>query len=540
MTPRPQVERIYTRDPYLNCTAPRPRTYHARPRPSLKMAAHDREAEEAIHVDDIDLISSLPPELFLKITQYLSVPDVLKCVRVCRNWNECLTLPDMSFFWRRACRYAGLPDYYLKKNTTTNPHALFHATRLHLKEVEKLTPEIKPIVGSHPFESTTKCEYAGSGMFVKSIDYSSLDKKETVIGELCPEKQTIVKRDTFVGDHGPITWTAMIGDNVVWQTQDCHWFRYNLKNHSFHKMFTIRMARSMGDTIGHCRHCMFVLLAETENTMHGYSWLFNFIKLESFEDTSSPMRQKVKVPIPPGITQFIPRPVRAHLVPDDGDCSSHRLVIQGGTGGCVFKVTHKGPDGIKLSPKPIGTMNPFFDSDAAVMVVNTTSEMVLSQDETLVGMVTSVVYPFASGLCLHMFDMDTCERVVSVQVEWKEGYNDAEILTFSRLYAVLGVGHSKGVVKVVNPRNGKIVLTRGELSHGLPPVIPMARLLFIHYQGAYKDNCLVDVQSPFNLTIVYRKGTNNMEGLYFHPFPEKPYPGTGIVVEEESEDDRGD
>lgn len=494
--------------------------------------------DEFMHVDsqELDLIYNLPPELFLKITQYLSVPDVLKCTRVCRNWNELLSLGELAPFWRRACKHAGLPDYYLRVNST-NPLKLFHDARLHKGIVRKLMPEIKTLVGEHPLESTTKCEYAGRGFFVKSIDYSSLDERETIIGELCPEKQTIEKRDSMVGNIGQVQWAAIIADNVVWQAQDGRWFRYDIENRSFHKLFTVTQTRNMGDSIGYCRHCFFIVFAGTENTMHGYSWHFNFVKLENVNDTS-PTRQQFKVPIPPGITQFIPRPVKAHLIPDDEHCSGHRLIIQGGTGGCVFKVDHQGPEGMKLSPKPIGTLNPFYDSDAAVMVVNTTSEMTLSHDEQLVGMVTSVVYPFASGLCLHIFEVDTYKRIVSLQVDWKDNFNDAEVLCLSRLYTLLGVGHSKGVIKVVNSRNGQIVLTHSGLSRGLPPVIPMARLLFIHYQGAYSDDCLVDIQSPFTLVILYRKGVGNMEGVFFHPFPEKPYLGTGIVVEEESEDDR--
>lgn len=512
---------------------------------NIKMAAHDHDEcehdDELMHVDpqDLDLVSNLPLEIFLKITEYLPVRDGLICTRVCRYWNALFSLAEMAPFWRRACKYAGLPDYYLKGNTA-NPMKLFHDMRVRRDSLWTLAPECKAVVGDHPLESTTKCEYAGRGLFVKSIDFSSLDKKETIIGELSPENQNIVKRDSMVGKYGQVSWTAVIGDNVVWHTQDNHWFRYDINKRTFHKLFTVSLSRSMGDTIGHCRHCFLVVLAGTENTMHGYSWLFYFIKLNDLEKGGDPIKQQAKVPIPPGITQFIPRPVKAHLIPDDDDCSSHRLIIQGGTGGCVFQVTHNGTDGIKLSPKPIGTLNPFFDSDAAVMVVNTTSDMTLSHDEKVIGMVTSVVYPFASGLCLHIFDVDTYERIVSVQVDWKENFNDAEVLCLSRLYTVLGVGHSKGVIKVVNSRNGKILLTQNGLSHGLPPVIPMARLLFVHYIGTYSDDCLVDVKAPFSLVIFYRKGVGNVEALYFHPFPEKPYLGTGIVVEEDSEDDRDD
>lgn len=501
------------------------------------MAGGDIEDMELMS-QELDLVSHLPPEIFLKITEYLAVPDGLRCSRVCRYWNDLFTLAEMSPFWRRASKYAGLPDYYVKYNSS-NPRKLFNDIRLHRDSVRVLAPTIDGAIGDYPLESTTKCEYAGQGLFVKSIDYSSIDHKEIIIGELCPEKKNIVRRDSFTGDFGQVTWTSIIADNVVWQTQDSHWYRYDINKRTFHKMFTVALSRSMGDTIGHCRHCFFFLLAGTENTMHGYSWLFKFIKMEDPTGATKPIEQQAKTPIPPGITQFIPRPVKAHLIPDDDDCSSHQLIIQGGTGGCVFRVTHQGGE-IKLSPKPIGTLNPFYDAEAAVMVVNTTSEMTLSHDEQLIGMVTSVVYPYASGLCLHIFDVKTYHRITSVQVDWKDSFNDAEVLCLSRLYTVLGVGHSKGVVKVVDSHNGKILMTQIGLSRGLPPVIPMARLLFIHYQGVYNEEALVDVRSPFSLVILFRKGVGNMESMYFHPFPDNPYPGTGIYVEEESEDDRDD
>lgn len=488
---------------------------------------------------DFDFLSNLPPEVVLKVTAYLPVKDVLKCLAVCRNWNGILSVGELAPFWRRACHHAGLPDYYIREHMPNckYPSELFHEARLHKDKVALCKPEIHTVTGSHPLESTTKCEYAGQGFFVKTVDYTSLQNEETVIGELCPENKTVLKRDTLTGSYGQVTWAAVTSGNIIWMTQDHHWWRYNIKSRTFHKLVIGRQQRSMGDTIGYCRHCLFLVVAGTENTMHGYSWQFQFLKIDEKDRATE---HKAKTPIPPGITQFIPRPVKAHLIPEDDNCSSHQLIIQGGTGACVFRVTHDKEEGMKLSPKPIGTLNPFFDSDAAVMVVNTTSEMTLSHDEELIGMVTSVVYPYASGLCLHIFDVKTYERIISVKVDWKDSFNDAEVLCFSRLYAIVGVGHSKGVVKVVQCHTGRILLSHQGLSRGLPPVIPMARLLFVHYQGSYGDESLVDVRSPFTVLVLYRKGIGNIEGVYFHPFPQLASRNHIIELEEESEDDRDD
>lgn len=504
--------------------------------------AEDMEPEE------LDIISRLPPEVVLNVTRSLTLRDVLNCCQVCSYWHDLFTSAEMAPFWRRINRAAGFGDNYFRYKGIPD-HRLLHEIDKHRRMVSALKPEMIKFTGRHPFESATKCEYAGKGFFVKTIDYSSLESVETVIGELCPEERTIKKLDVMVGDHGPVTFATVIGDNIVWQTSDRYWFKYDINTSTFHTMFTTDGSQKMGDTIGYCRHCMFIVLGGTENCMHGFSWHFTFLKVDNGRDCRNPHKQLIKFPIPHGITQFIPSPVTAHLIPEDEHCTSHRMIVQGGTGGCVFKVTHEltssSEDGIKLSPKPIGTMNPFYDSDIAVMVVKTTSRMTLSHDQKLIGMVTSVVYPYNSGLCLHIFDVDSYERLVSVKVDWMEKYNDTEVLCLSRLYAVLGVGHSKGILKVVNSQDGTVLLTLSKLSRGLPPVIPLARLLYVHYEGVYSEEALVDISSPFTLVVLYRKGVyrrgvGNIEALYFHPFPKRNKSNTAILLEEESEDDDRD
>ncbi len=489
-------------------------------------------------LERFDLISRLPPEVLLLVTRYFSVQDFLTCCLVCSDWHSVFTSDSMAQFWRKANEDAGFRgDYYRSRGVPD--HALLKEISKHRKKISEVKPEIKKMVGRYPFESTMKCEYAGRGYFVKTIDYSTLETVETVIGELCPIQRCIKKIDTIVGDHGSVSYATVIGEDVVWKTSTERWFKYSTLDCTFHDLFATNEIRRLGDTIGHCRHCMFLVTGGTENSMHGYSWNFTFARVSKNEGYRSPLRQQIKFPIPPGITQYIPRPVTAHLVPEDSECSSHRLVVQGGTGGCVYRLTHqetKGEREIKLSPKPIGMLNPFYDSDIAVMVVNTTSKMIMSHDEKLIGMVTSVVYPFSSGLCLHVFELDSYKRIVSVKVDWTERFNDTEVLCISRLYAVLGVGHSKGIIKIVNVSNGHIVLTHSELGRGLPPVIPLARLMFVHYEGVHSEECLTDICSPFTLTIIYRKGVGNLEALYFYPFNKKK--ADSSLLEKESEDDR--
>ena len=477
----------------------------------------------------VDPFSRLPAEMIQFLTDYLCVRDVLRWLRVCKSWNQMLHHPAMSAFWRRASVHAGLPDYYVQNHFPECSKAddLFHQARLYTNHISRIRPETKLLRGTHPFESSSKCEYAGQGYFVKTVDYQSLEEEETAIGELCPDRRIIQKISSFRGKYGEVNYASICANHVIWQTLQGCWFRYNLKEDEFSRLFPKQIKKQMGDSIGHCRHCLFMLIANIESVMHGYNWVLNFVKIEGnkvIEATHKPH-------IPPGITQFIPRPVKVHLVSNDG-CKTHRLIIQGGTGACIFEINHhentqenlrrgESAEGkqITISPKPIATLNPFFDSEIAVMVVTTTSEMTLSQDESLIGIVTSIVYPHASGLCLHVFDLRTNERISSVKVKWAEGFNDASILAISRLYAVMGVGHSNGTVKIVHCRSGKVVSSHSPLSRGLPPVIPMAKLMLVHMQGTYGDECLTDVKGKFNVAVLYRKGVGNIEAIFYDPFP---------------------
>ncbi len=490
-----------------------------------------------------NFLSDLLPEIVLHITGYLEVPDVFRCIRVCKAWHDMLCFGEMTMFWRRACVYAGLPASYVKERLSGSskfPSELFQDIRQHKAIVAAQKPEIHPIGGTHPFDSTQKCEYAGDGFFVKTIDYSTLKNEETVIGEFCSDQRSIVKRDGLQSDCGEVLWARHIAGNIIYQTAKGKWYRYNVADRQFIELTFGTQDKGQHYTIGYCRHCLFLVFTSIENAMHSYSWILYFLNFSDGRD-NKPLELRRKTPIPSGTTQYIPRPTRGHLLPMKcGDCSQgHRLIVQGGSGACVYNVTHSNEDGIQISPQPVGKLNPFFDIHIAVMVVNTTSEMTLSADEKVLGLITCIVYPFQSGLCLHLFDTKTYERLSSVKLDWKEGFNEGCVLAVNRLYAVLAVSHSDGCIKLMHTRTGELLLEVNNLKHGLPPIVPMSRLILIHYQGTYGEEDMIDVTNPLNLVIVYRQGIKSLQGVWFSPSPMDPAIDSAVNVAsgEESDDD---
>ena len=472
---------------------------------------------------EFTFLPSLPPNVVLRVTEVMAVPDVLRCMAVCRAWHRTLTRPEMVRFWQRACEFVCLPRYWLSEEMRMlrSPQEMFQAAREHQAHVCAITPTLKRFEGSHPFESTLKCKYAGEGYFVKTIDYPTLDHEETIVGRLCTETTEIVRVDTVAESYGEIQWASRVGRNVVWCTAKpkAALFRYDLDTREGGRLFQGQLLQGCNETLSHCQRCLLFVVVGTENSLHGYSWRLHFLR---FASGAAPTQSRYSVSIPPNHTQFVPRPVKALFLPEDESCSSHRLLLQGGVSACVFHIQNGENGEIKLNSRPIASLNPFYDSDVTVMVVNMSSEMVLSWDGQLVGMVTSIVYPFISGLCLHIFELDSYRRIISVCVDRKDtNFSDAKVLAVSGMYTIIGVGHSRGVVKIIESRSGRVLVEQCGLGHGLPPVAPISHLLQVHYQGVFNEQALVDILSPLQLIVLYRKGQRNIEGVFFHPFPKQ-------------------
>ncbi len=470
----------------------------------------------------VDFLSELPPELVLHIINHLKVPDVLKCLRVCKRWHHKLCLGEMAKFWRRACEYSGLPVEYIKKqliNSKKDPNELYRNIIHHKSIVASQKPEVGPITGTYPFDATHKCEYAGNGYFIRIIESKSEDD-EIAFGEFCSEKRSIVMLDSHRarGKCGEVIWTHHMAGNVMFQTGKGRWFRYNIADQRLIELTFGKHDKGRHYTIGYCQHCLFLVFVSTENSMHSYHWILYFLNFSDGRD-DKPLELRHKTPIPPGTTQYIPSPAKGHLLPlKPGDCSQgHQLIAQGGNGACVYNVTHSNEEGIQISPKPVGKLDPFFDINIAVMVVNTTSEMTLSADEKIIGLITCIVYPFKSGLCLHLFDTRTFERISSVKLDWKKGFDDGYVLAVNRLYAALAVSHDDGCIKLMHAHTGECLLNITGLQHGPPPIVPMSRLVLIHYQGTYDEESMLNMFGPLGLVIVYRQGIKNLQGVWFAP-----------------------
>lgn len=470
-----------------------------------------------------NFLSDLPPEIVLHVTSYLKVPDVLQCMCVCKAWHDMLCLAEMAAFWRRACVGAGLTPQYVKERLNGEfPTELFYDIRHHKSIVAAQRPENHPLCGISPHYETPKCQYAGDGYFVQTINAME-ENEEMLIGEFSSKDRCILRIDSQKCNCREVMWARHIAGDIIYHTARSRWFRYNIASRQFIELTVGNPDKRRLHTIGYCRHCPFIVICWTEESMHSYSWVLYFVNFSNGRD-KNPFVLHHKTPIPSGTTQYIPQPARGHLLPlVPGDCSQgHQLIVQGGSGACVYNVTHSDKDGIQVSPEPVGKLNPFFDIDIAVMVVNTISEMTLSDDEEVLGLITCIVYPFQSGLCLHIFHTRTFERLSSVKLDWKEGYSDGYVLAVNRLYALLAVDHSDGCVKLMHTRTGQCLLEIDGLDYGVPADVPMSRLVLMEYQGVYNEETMIDISNPLDLVIIYRQGIKNLRGIWLSPPPREP------------------
>ena len=465
----------------------------------------------------IDPFTVLPVDMIQQVSNYMSVRQVLRWRRVCKRWKEAVHNPAMSAFWRRASMRAGLPEYCVQKllPQCSAVDELFRQARSFTDHVARIRPETKRLNGIHPFESTRKCVYAGEGYFVKTVDRQSLEKEETAIGEMCPYSRTIQRVASVTGQYGDVVKATVMANHIVWHTSEGYWFRYHLVEETASRLFDTLIKSENLDSVGYCRHCLFVVIICSESPTHNYNWKMRFFKVEGDKVIESVHT----APIPSKVAQYIPRPVEALIISTDG-CKTHRFIAQGGTGACVFDLTHDFQEKkIEMSSKPVTILDPFYDCQIPVMVVSSTSSLVLSPDERFAALLTSIIYPYASGLCLHFFDMKTYKRTLSVRLNWEDTFNDCGLIAISELYAVVGIGHGHGHVKIVHCRSGNVVSSIGPIAKGLPPVPPMSRNTYVSMLGAYGEEHLVDIRGKLNMVVLYRRGEGNVEAVYYDPFP---------------------
>ena len=466
----------------------------------------------------LDRLSSLPPEIVQYLTKFFHVRTVLQWRLVCRAWRDMLLSPAMSGFWRRASRHAGVPPDTIRRlqPQCDSVDAIFQQARLNTDHIARIRPHSKFLRGVYPFEGTSRCLYAGNGYFVRTLDAQSLEEEETVIGQLCPHKRTIQKvASVHVGKQGELQFAANFANHIVWMTNEGHWFKYDLENRTHSRLVDRAVKKADKGSIGFCRHCLFFMVTSSEMIMHAYYWKLQFFKVEGEEVIEAIHRP----PMPSKITQYMPRPVKPHLISKDG-CRSHRLVVQGGTGGSVFDVTHDSEARTIDITESLATLNPYYDLQIAVMVVTAISEIVLSPDEKFVALIASIVYPYNTGLCLYFFDLTTFERTLWMRIKWREGFDDCQLIAVSSLYAVISVGHSDGIVKVIHCHSGDIVSSFGPItSNRLPPVVYSSRLKHVSTLGVHGQECLSDIRGKFSIAVVYRKGTGNLEAVFYDPYP---------------------
>ena len=472
----------------------------------------------------MDFFSNLDLDLVLNITLHLSTDDVLRCLVVCKGWSDMLRSKAFDPFWRRACEETGLSDPVQKaqQQKVASFYELFLIARRFGRVIASHTPQVKVLTGSpYPFDSTMNSEHAGQGYFVKHIDMLSVEYKETVIGKYNEETGIISKVGSKPGTHGWLLWSGMSARNVLWATTDGVWFGFEIDTEVFYTLLPHRKLSLGHEAVGCCENCLFVAIVSVESKLRGNVFSLQLLRLDSGMET--PVEWKHDIPFAKGLSSFMPKPVSALITPEGGSCSSHLLMLQSGYCVAVYRVEYKSETKEINIPTttPLAILNPYDDSDIAVMVVNNTSRLTLSRDKKFLGMLTSIAYPYHSGLFIHLWSADTFKRVSSVKVDWSKGeFSDPHLLSLGGLYSAIAVGHSFGCLKIVASRTGKVFKEHTMYARALQSVLPFIFEVTVDYIGVLSDACLNDL-SPVRVKMLFRDSRGrdraNMRMLQFVP-----------------------
>ena len=472
----------------------------------------------------LDFFSNLDLDIVLKIVSFLHWKDVLRCMCVSKGWNEILRLKYLDSFWKEACSSIGLNKAVIavQKRKFGSCSEVFFAAKAFGDVIASHAPRMKVLNSFFPFDSTTHCEHAGRGYFVKHVSLQCVDSVQFVIGHMSAESDAIVAlgaMNTQLG--GWMSWTGMCGGHVMWCLSSGHWYGFGVKQRNFYLFMTDRNLRYNNETAGGCPKCRTLALASVESKFRGYSWKLEMLRFEG-KDATKPVKWIKGFDYPEGLSQFMPKPVTVIVSPENGCCESHLVFLQSGYGTAAYRLTYDSASQTFDLSNCLKVMDPYSESGIAVMMVNNTTRIRLTADHRYLGIVTSLAYPKRTALYLTMWNIyRNFRKVSSVLIDWKENYSEPTLVSLGGVYSAISSGYLYGIFKIFESQTGKIVLDQTGVSRAIQATQPFVFDVTYDYFGAINEECLSEIVSPLPFRVIFRdhraRERTNMKLLYLDP-----------------------
>lgn len=426
----------------------------------------------------VDFISYLPPEVAEKILIYLSLKDVLACMRVSQHWFE--KIKDFTTYWKEALISLGISQYTSDRYRNKYPIYRDLVLKVHKTQqyIAASQPEIKFVSPSYPANLYFQCNYSRYGVLVGTM-YEDFNPLVTSVYMVHPSSGVLKRKYQFQPHTqnalNRVAWAHVYCDYLLSVSANGVWQGHNLATN---KTVLSWNGPNLFDTdliVRCCERCYMVAMVKLVSQCRPKDmyWDVRIIRLGRGNVYPSIIHSRLDY------LEYVPTSVAGYgykeiaLVPksdsidEDGFCDMHWLLMQWADTVYVHEV---------LSPynviqKPLSVLH----SDIDIVDVqyltserNNCTSFVLSSDQRLLG------YIFNSNL--YVWNLDT-QKLQSMNKINQKTKVQVRLLAIGHIFTIIGYESVNGHLQVLSTITGDLIFGThgfsavGQGSHmpGTPP-----------------------------------------------------------------------
>lgn len=416
-----------------------------------------------------DFIAYLPTPLTARILSFLSLSDVMTCLRVSKTWYE--AVHECEPYWLELCYSVGVTAEYLQKKPCSSVMAFALRAWRHALRVRNLfsskgymsTVESKYLIHSEAARAYSgmraqrrqyETSYAGSGTVLclgKGVGTDALLLHVTL-----PGITMYTERGLRVCSGWSITWSFISKGSkyINFSTSDARWGR--LEKGSTEAEYKSLLfwndtaPISMGEVhLAGCRKCS--LIAEVNRVaIAENSWSYRIIELDGSKRVVTQTSSVVNLVIPIRPVNYvhlesvavIPAFTAKSGSQRSRPCQEHLLLLQLGSAVAVYRLTSS-----LLNPEQVDLLCPYNDPSTVASVLQMGHKFTLSSDHTLLSLCTANT--------LHVWNLPKLELLSTVTVPVKYGSPfQWRCFAVGHLYSLV---HNQARVLVVCTLTGHII-----------------------------------------------------------------------------------
>ncbi len=305
--------------------------------------------------ETMDFIMLLPLELVYLVVSFLSLPNFLSCLAVCRPWNKRLT--QMDHYWRSACLDLGLSRATFEHlvNLQSSAKKLLYIILQHRHSIWSYRPRLSQYGEGLPHYKHYVCHHV-KGDYMAGTVYKNFRPYQIMVDKLAPDGVTslaVIQPTYPMHTENRILWAHIFqGSHLMCATASGLWSVYNFTTPTKQKRLPVTVqwkAEPMYDLdirIDSCDQCGMIGTAKLVlDHLHGAHWELRIIQM-SRESLHGEHAQR-RLPLP-SVTKFNLKIVNEDItsmrnthakkrfvllsatdsVQQRGFCASHLILVQ--------------------------------------------------------------------------------------------------------------------------------------------------------------------------------------------------------------------